>query len=202
MTALPVDSGNFLPGPVGEQGKEAALEARERSNQNLIKFEPGMAQHPDGRRTAGASIKEWYNAFLHINADGEGKWDIEKLRGLVLTPGVPPAMIIAAQDVLLAASSGVQYSLDKFNIARMTGINPEIGKARLRLLERLDGKVPNEHIITDDHKPRNEGELIAAMISLMADPDLNTFIRAKISGQPAQPAEKPVLDLVDEGSGG
>ncbi len=202
MTALPADSGNFFAGPLGEQGKKAAQDARERSNQNLIKFEPGMAQHPDGRRTSGASIKEWYNAFMYIKDDGSCKWDVEKLQGLILTPGTPLPMIIAAQDALLAASSGVQYAIDKDGIPRMTGINPEVGKARLRLLERLDGKVPNEHIIKDDDKPRNEGELLAAMMSLMADPDLNAFIRAKIAGQVGQPAEKPLLDLVDEGSGG
>lgn len=209
MAAQPADAGCYLPGLLGEQGMEAASEARkivsdarERSNQNLIKFETGMIQHPDGRRTAGASVKEWYNAYLHINADGSFKWDLEKLRNLIITPGVPPAMIIAAQDVLLAASSGVTYSLDKFNIARMTGINPEVGKARIRLLDRVDGKIPNDPTAKEPDELRTEAEIMAAMISMMDDPELKAFIAAKFAGQVGQPAEKPLLELVDEGSGG
>lgn len=202
MTKLESDPVVFFPGVLGDAGREAAEKARAKSNANLIPFEPGVAQHPEGRRTAGASVKEWYNAFLHINEDGTCKWDLQKLRELLLTPGLPAAMAIAAQDVLLAASSGVKYAVDKKGVPRMIGIDPEVGKARSRLLDRLDGKVPNEHHIKDESKPRGLDEIMAGIAALFEDKELQAFIGLKVGGASPPTAENLLASEIVDSPGG
>ena len=58
------------------------------------RWKPGQSGNPGGSRTAGAWIKEWYNAMA--------SWDEKKLRAVLKDTSAPVAKVTAAQEWLRA----------------------------------------------------------------------------------------------------
>lgn len=87
-----------------------------RSLANLRSFKPGTSGNPAGRKTAGAYIREWFNAMVG--------WKHEKVKKVLDDDKAPMGKRIAARQMLDAMEDG-------------TAID--------RICDRTEGK-PKQHI--------------------------------------------------------
>lgn len=94
---------------------------------NLKPVKPGEIRNPEGRKTAGASIKEWVNAFA--------EWTVSEVKKVVDSPDATVAQLAAARTVLGSIVDGEDFD---------------------RICDRTEGKPNQFNHLTSDGTFRDE----------------------------------------------
>jgi len=117
---------------------------------NLTPYKPGQSGNPAGRKTAGASIREWMNSLVNQ--------PIEKVEAIANDKSLPVAKRAAACQVLMA-----QGDTDKAM------------KAREHIIEHTDGKAVARHEVTkvDDRTPEERMDALRRRLDAFPNPAEN-----------------------------
>lgn len=118
-------------------------ETRARTNQNLIPYKPGESGNPEGRKTAGATLREWFNSLAE-----RGLTEAE-VRAIAKDRNAPWPKRSAALRVLRTLEDGDLADMQAFIDGdaslvelREKGVNTAIvkkAKARVRTFTNQDG---------------------------------------------------------------
>jgi hypothetical protein len=109
-----------------------------KSLSNLRPFEPGQSGNPEGRKSAGAYIKEWLNSLASLT--------LEEVAKVAKDKTAPAAKIIAAERILRAAEQPDLADFEGYatlKAARKAGLRTEAVK-RLKIRKRDDGTTERE----------------------------------------------------------
>jgi len=157
---------SYLLPEVGAEDAARRAERAAASRANLKRFQPGESGNPAGRRSGGAYVTEWINAFLITDDEGRPRYTLADLRAIVEDPNEAPARILAARRILSACRDGEKWVIDRKGKAHRGGTDSEPGRDFDRIADRLEGKpVASVNVHSTSDEP--VGELIDELRGLI-----------------------------------
>lgn len=168
--------GYLLP-DVGDALDEERAAARDRSLANLRPFQPGESGNREGRKAAGATLREWVNAMLDEHGDGDGHYDQDELERIQRDRKAQPAKRAAAGLVLAAMQDPRLMAWDKdANQGQggyvLVGWAEGPGKAFDRICQWTEGK-PMQRVQVETPDKQSPAEALQTVVAIMlAKPQL------------------------------
>ncbi|MCH8343025.1 MAG: hypothetical protein IH983_03460 [Planctomycetes bacterium] len=132
---------------------------------NLRPWPPGQSGCP--QRNNGAYISEWRTAMLGVKDDGTARYTKADLERIVSDDAAPPAKVIAARWILNCMKSGENWVIGKDGKPMPARIDSEPGRERERLMDRMEGKPPQQLII--QHQPAEKPAVLADELVALLD---------------------------------
>ena len=109
-----------------------------------------------GARSAGATIREWWNTLCETDDDGYALYDDEELRCIADDPKESHPKRLAAKEILQAHEEG------------LTKFGKRLGADSLdRIMDRTEGK-PTQRVVVERTETKDPEELRVRVMELLA----------------------------------
>ncbi len=109
-----------------------------------------------GARSAGATIREWWNTLCEMDDDGCALYDDEKLRCIADDPKESHPKRLAAKEILQAHEEG------------LTKFGKRLGADSLdRIMDRTEGK-PTQRVVVERTETKDPAELRVRVMEVLA----------------------------------
>ena len=136
-------------------------------------------------------MSEHVSSLLAENADGTPRYTKADLEKIVEDEKAGPAEVIAAQWILNCMKDGKRWVVGKGGRLKPAALDPEPGRERERLGDRLEGK-PTQAPRVEQPTPEPSGLLAEMREILAADPVLLEEVR-QVAALPVIDAEAAVI---------